>query len=145
MITFLQTTKELCHCKRHQGWEQKYQLAPLLHSGAAEQKVTKSQAKSKQSDQKPKPVRSKTPRARTINVPKHMKDQLKAEILARASQSPAVAPETTPKPLVSDFVVNPKRSQKTLITKSKSARDLFRIDEHGQVVAAKPHSKFAVV
>lgn len=111
--------------------------------------MTKSQAKSKQSDPKPKPVRSKTPRARTINVPKHLKDQLKAEIMAKANQNPAAAaPEkarVATTPLVSDFVVNPKRSQKTLITKSKSARDLFRIDENGQVVAAKLQSNFAVV
>jgi hypothetical protein len=69
-------------------------------------------------------------------VPKDIRDQLKKEIvdtLNRDKNSQAVVSEFTNK-ATSDFVVKNYRSKQSMLSRGKSAKDLFEFNEKGILI-----------
>jgi hypothetical protein len=78
--------------------------------------------------------RPKMQRAKTIQVPKDIRDQLKKEILATLDKKETAQKTELSKKQTSDFVVQNYRSKNSMLTKSKSVKDLFEFDNKGMLI-----------
>lgn len=73
-------------------------------------------------------------RAKTIQVPKDIRDQLKKEILATIDKKETAQKTELSKKQTSDFVVQNYRSKNSMLTKSKSVKDFFEFDSKGMLI-----------
>ena len=92
-------------------------------------------------EEKPKQTSPQQPqprgqRAKTIQVPKDIRDQLKKEIVDTLNRDKNASEKPTEfsKIATSDFVVKNYRSKKSMLSRGKSARDLFEFNDKGILI-----------